>query len=181
MNNQIRYRMKPIQKIKIREERFATPDNTSLMARARFKQAVIKILTKIQAYHIFEKIKRNKHCIIQVHSFVKNYHHMPATQPNPQNAISARDGQSADRNFGFGSQVGKGVLTGHEGAGSGDSEDVFEDEEISSSECNSEDSAYSQAEHGDILSQGDSKELKINQLNGNATPLKLPENSGDKQ
>lgn len=91
--------MKPIQKIKIREERFATPDNTSLMARARFKQAVIKILTKIQAYHIFEKIKRNKHCIIPVHSFVKNYHHMPVTAPNP----SAKDGQSADRNFGFGS------------------------------------------------------------------------------
>lgn len=64
LNNQIRYRMKAIQKIKIREERFATPDNTSLMARARFKQAVIKILTKIQAYHIYEKIKRNKHCII---------------------------------------------------------------------------------------------------------------------
>ena len=39
--------MKPIQKIKIREERFATKDNKSLMARARFKQAVIKILTKI--------------------------------------------------------------------------------------------------------------------------------------
>ena len=37
MNNQIRYRMKPIQKIKIREERFATKDNKSLMARARFK------------------------------------------------------------------------------------------------------------------------------------------------
>jgi hypothetical protein len=58
---------------------------------------------------------------------------------------------------------------------------VFEDEEMSSSECNSEDSGYSQADHGDILSQEGSKELKINQLNGNATPLKLPENSGDKQ
>ena len=69
--------MKPIQKIKIREERFATPDNKELMARARFKQAVIKILTKIQAYHIFEKIKRNRHCIIQVHNFVKGYHHLP--------------------------------------------------------------------------------------------------------
>ena len=61
LNNQIRYRMRPIRKIKIREERFATPDNKALMFRAKFKQAVIKILTKIQAYHFYEKIKRNKH------------------------------------------------------------------------------------------------------------------------
>lgn len=46
-NNQVRYRMKPIHRIRIREERFATPDNRSLMIRARFKQAVIKILTKL--------------------------------------------------------------------------------------------------------------------------------------
>jgi len=56
--------MRPIRKIKIREERFATPDNKALMFRAKFKQAVIKILTKIQAYHFYEKIKRNKHCIV---------------------------------------------------------------------------------------------------------------------
>ena len=104
---------------------------------------------------------------------------MPVTQPNPQTAISARDGQSADRQFGFGSQ-GKGGLGGPDGGqNSGDSEDVFEDEEMSSSECNSEDSGYSQADQ-DILSQEGSKELKINQLNGNATPVRLPEASGDK-
>jgi len=39
--------MKPINSIKIREERFATPDNKKLMARARFKRAVIKVLTKL--------------------------------------------------------------------------------------------------------------------------------------
>lgn len=66
--------MKPIQKIKIREERFATPDNKSLMAKARMKRAVIKILIKLQAYHIYEKIKRNKHCVINVTKFVKDYH-----------------------------------------------------------------------------------------------------------
>lgn len=67
--------MKPIQRVKIREERFATPDNTSLMARARMKRAVIKILTKLQAYHFFEKMKRNKKCVIPVAKFVKDYHH----------------------------------------------------------------------------------------------------------
>lgn len=55
------------------EERFASAKDYKLMARARFKQAVIKILTKIQAYHIFEKIKRNRTCIIPVNTFVKNY------------------------------------------------------------------------------------------------------------
>lgn len=72
-NNQIKYRMKPIQRIKIREERFATPDNKGLMARARLKRAVIKILTKLQAYHFYEKIKRNRQCIIPVSKFVKHY------------------------------------------------------------------------------------------------------------
>ena len=37
LNNNIRYRMRPIRKIKIREERFATPDNRALMFRAKFK------------------------------------------------------------------------------------------------------------------------------------------------
>ena len=46
-NNQIRYRMKPIQRVKIMEERFASAKDYKLMARARFKQAVIKILTKL--------------------------------------------------------------------------------------------------------------------------------------
>jgi hypothetical protein len=39
--------MKPIDRIKVREERFATPDNPKLMARARLKRAVIKILTML--------------------------------------------------------------------------------------------------------------------------------------
>jgi len=73
-NNQIRYKMKPIQSIKIRDERFATPDNIALMAKAKLKKAVIKILTKLQAYHIYEKIKRNKHCVVPITSFIKNYH-----------------------------------------------------------------------------------------------------------
>lgn len=49
LNNQnvIKYRMKPITRIKIGEERFATHDNKKLMARAKFKRAVIKILTKL--------------------------------------------------------------------------------------------------------------------------------------
>mmetsp|Transcript_10168 Transcript_10168/g.17138 ORF Transcript_10168/g.17138 Transcript_10168/m.17138 type:complete len:343 (-) Transcript_10168:801-1829(-) len=76
-NNEIRYRMKPIQRIKIRDERFVTPDDRQLMAKARLKQAVIKILTKIQAFHIYEKIKRNKHCIIHVNAFIKNFHQVP--------------------------------------------------------------------------------------------------------
>jgi hypothetical protein len=45
--NLIKYRMKPINRIQIKEERFATPDNKKLMIRARFKRAVIKILTKL--------------------------------------------------------------------------------------------------------------------------------------
>ena len=65
--------MKPIQSIKIADERFATPDDKFLMAKARWKQAVIKVLTKLQAYHIYEKIKRNKYCVIPVARFVKNY------------------------------------------------------------------------------------------------------------
>ena len=81
-NQEVRYRMKPIQKIKIRDERFATPDNKSLMAKARMKRAVIEILIKLQAYHIYEKIKRNKHCVIPVTKFVKDYH--------PYNANSSK-------------------------------------------------------------------------------------------
>jgi len=46
-NNQIRYKLRPIQRIKIANEKFATPDDKSLMARARLKQAGIKILTKL--------------------------------------------------------------------------------------------------------------------------------------
>jgi len=65
--------MKPINRVKIGEERFATQDNKKLMARAKFKRAVIKILTKLQAYHLYEKIKRNKISIIPIHKFVKDY------------------------------------------------------------------------------------------------------------
>ena len=75
MNNKntIKYRMKPISRIKIGEERFATKENKKLMARAKFKRAVIKILTKLQAYHLYEKIKRNKLCITPIYKFVKDY------------------------------------------------------------------------------------------------------------
>lgn len=65
--------MKPIHSIKIQDERFATPDDKFLMAKARWKQAVIKILTKLQAYHIYEKIKRNKYCVVPVARYVKGY------------------------------------------------------------------------------------------------------------
>lgn len=71
-NDLIKFKMKPIQKIKIREERFATPDNRELMAKARFKKAVIKILTRIQAYHLYEKIMRNNMCIIPLKKFISN-------------------------------------------------------------------------------------------------------------
>jgi hypothetical protein len=47
------------------------------MAKARLKQAVIKILTKLQAYHIQERIHRNKHCLIPVKKFVKDYNKVP--------------------------------------------------------------------------------------------------------
>ena len=72
--------MRPIKRVKLRDERFATPDNKQLMARARMKQAVIKILTKLQAYHIYEKIKRNKYCVIGVDKFIDLYHNVPQNQ-----------------------------------------------------------------------------------------------------
>ena len=53
---------------------FANPDDRGLMVRARLKQAVIKILIKLQAYHIYEKIKRNKNCIIPISKFIRDYH-----------------------------------------------------------------------------------------------------------
>lgn len=36
-NNQLRYRMRPIRSVKIKEERFATPNDRKLMAKARLK------------------------------------------------------------------------------------------------------------------------------------------------
>jgi len=39
--------MRPILSIKIHAEKCATPDDRSLLARARMKQAVIKILIKL--------------------------------------------------------------------------------------------------------------------------------------
>lgn len=69
--------MKPIQRIKLREERFVTPDNKVLMAKAKLKRGVIKLLTKLQAYNIYEKIKRNKHCVIPVGKFVKDFQYVP--------------------------------------------------------------------------------------------------------
>lgn len=68
---------------------------------------------------------------------------MPSNQAITQNGINGKEG-SVELNNGFGSQ---GTKNGHmlqdAGHNSGDSEDVFEDEEITSSECNSEDSGYS--------------------------------------
>lgn len=74
-------------------------------------------------------------------------------------------------------------MGGQDGAqNSGDSEDVFEDEEMSSSECNSEESGYSRGDPADLISQEGSKaELKINQLQGNATPVKAAERSGSQE
>lgn len=54
------------------------------MARAKFKRAVIKILTKLQAYHLYEKIKRNKLCIIPIKKFVKDYN-IPVYTENNKN------------------------------------------------------------------------------------------------
>lgn len=86
------------------------------MIRARFKQAVIKILTKLQAYNIYEKIKRNKHCVIAVNKFVKDYH--PIKNDNAQyGGVSAK-------------QTDKGLSI----APSEESEEVFDDEIQSSSE-----------------------------------------------
>lgn len=76
-NNQIRFRMKPILRIDMSEERFATPDNKTLMAKAKLKRGVIKLLTKLQAYNIYERIKRNKHCVIPVSTFVKDFKYIP--------------------------------------------------------------------------------------------------------
>ena len=112
--------MRPINRIKIREERFATPENRSLMAKARMKQAVIKILTKLQAFHIYEKIKRNKHCVIPVNKFVKDYHPMPKG-----------DGITANGNSTY--NIDKPKDGGHVVC-SEESEEVFDDEIQSSSE-----------------------------------------------
>jgi hypothetical protein len=122
-NNQIRYRMRPINRIKIREERFATPDNRSLMVKARMKQAVIKILTKLQAFHIYEKIKRNKHCVIPVNKFVKDYHKV------------AKVGDKGEQNiYGGVVSMGKGNSMIMKGFSSEESEEVFDDEIQSTSE-----------------------------------------------
>lgn len=121
-NNQIRYRMKPINRIKIREERFATPDNRSLMVKARMKQAVIKILTKLQAFHIYEKIKRNKHCVIPVNNFVKDYHKV------------SKNGDKEPNIYGGVVSMGKGNSMIMKGFSSEESEEVFDDEVQSSSE-----------------------------------------------
>lgn len=43
----IKYRMKAIQRVKVKDERFATADNKKLMTKAKFKRAVILVLTKL--------------------------------------------------------------------------------------------------------------------------------------
>jgi predicted MPP superfamily phosphohydrolase len=69
----IKFRMKPLNRVRIAEEKYATPDNRRLMIRAKFKRAVNKILTKLQAYHLYEKIKRNKLCVIPMSKIMKDY------------------------------------------------------------------------------------------------------------
>lgn len=113
--------MKPIHRIKIREERFATPDNRSLMIRARFKQAVIKILTKLQAFHIYEKIKRNKHCVIPVTNFVKDYH--------PNNKVS----DTLNGGVSYKNEV-SGIKGNNSAQHTEESDEIFDDEVQSSSE-----------------------------------------------
>ena len=73
--------------------------NRSLMVKARMKQAVIKILTKLQAFHIYEKIKRNKHCVIPVNKFIKDYHPVPKTDSKGETTI-----------YGGGIAIGKNLL-----------------------------------------------------------------------
>ena len=116
--------MRPINRIKIREERFATPDNRSLMVKARMKQAVIKILTKLQAFHIYEKIKRNKHCIVPVSKFVKDYHPVQ------------KDGKGEPNIHGGMVALGKGNSMIMKGLSSENSDEVFDDEIQSTSEEN---------------------------------------------
>lgn len=145
-NNQIRYRMRPINRIKIREERFATPDNRSLMVKARMKQAVIKILTKLQAFHIYEKIKRNKHCVIPVNKFIKDYH-----------PVSKGDGKGEPSIYGGVVSLGKGTnMLMKNNFSSEESEEIFDDEIQSSSEDLAS-SANNQSVVSGRLSQGESE------------------------
>jgi len=61
------------------------------MARARLKRAVFLILTKLQAYHLYEKIKRNKKCIIPIKNYMPNY------QPlNPNKQLHLHGSKCAD-------------------------------------------------------------------------------------
>ena len=94
------------------------------MVKARMKQAVIKILTKLQAFHIYEKIKRNKHCVITVNKFVKDYHPVPKADGKGENSI-------------YGGVVSMGKGTNNllmKGFSSEESEEIFDDEIQSSSE-----------------------------------------------
>ena len=111
--------MRPIKSVKIKEERFATPNDKKLMAKARLKQAVIKILTKIQAYNIYEKIKRNKYCIIPVSKFVKGYKKLRDQDDSPDKWSNEPDNPDSP-----GAKYAANVT-------SGDSDHIF-DEEIDS-------------------------------------------------
>lgn len=82
---------------------------------------------------------------------------------------------SADKgNHSFATKGQNGLDGGQ--ANSGDSEEIFDDEEISSSECNSEESGYnSAADNADMFSQEGSigPEKKINNLQ-NDSQIKIP-------
>ena len=125
-HNSVRYRMRPIQSIKIREERFATPMDKKLMAKARLKQAVIKILIKLQAYHIYEKIKRNKYCIIPVAKFVKSYQKSASREGGRTNPEKSPWGGAAIVNEEGADQMNNGGVNT-----SGESDHLF-DEEVDS-------------------------------------------------
>lgn len=137
--------MRPINRIKIRSERFATPDNRSLMVKARMKQAVIKILTKLQAFHIYEKIKRNKHCVIPVNKFVVDYHPVPNG-----------DGKGETSIYGGVVSMGKGTNMLMKGFSSEESDEVFDDEIHSTSEDQASNSNNNRSVISGKPSQGES-------------------------
>lgn len=64
---------------------------------------------------------------------------------------NGKEGTSNDKN-GNHSFATKGLGNIEENNNVNESEDVFEDEEMSSSECNSEDSGYSHQDNGDLFS-----------------------------
>lgn len=101
---------------------------------------------------------------------MKNYHHIPQGTAS----IGGVDGKSGDRNVNH--SFAKNGYGQDQKGGSGDSEEVFDDEEISSS-CNSDDSGYSHNEGADIMSQEGSirADQKINNLGLAESSIKIPD------